>query len=275
MNNKQFTILFRGFSKLLPYLAILVLVANYGGAGFATYLFLQMELAPAIGLTTAAVLAAMVGAGVQGLRGVIVYFDLMTPNRLSFNRLPEVIALIFTLFTIFEIKLLTEAVNLSSAVFVSLTGLQAAGLVAEVFLLRQFRHHINYELSRNPAKVREIVKTNQNIANLEAWMDQVQEAMKQDAKYVEEPDFIKALDIGSPKDPYPSTPARRSFSKGDPSPELYRDGRDFPEYDNQAEKDAGEINERLERENYHKVVAVPRSQMEVLNGQPLPIDLGN
>lgn len=193
MDNRQFTALFRAFSKVLPYLAILVLIANYFGAGFATYLFLQMELAPAIGLTTAAILAGLVGAGVQGLRGVIVYFDLMTPNRLSFNRIPELIALIFTLFTIFEIKLLTEAVNLSFAVFVSLTGLQSAGLVAEVFLLRQFRHHINYELSKDPAKVKELVKTNQNIANLEAWFDQVQEAMKQDGKYINAPEFIEEL----------------------------------------------------------------------------------
>lgn len=193
MNNDQFTWLFRNFSKALPFLAILVLFANYFGAGLATFLFLKMELTPVIGAIAAGSLAGMVGGGVQGLRGVIVYFDLMTPNRLSFNRLPELIALLFTVFTIIEMKLLVDAVGLNLAVYISLCGLQVAGLVAEIFLLRQFRYHINYQLSMDNKKVLEIVNTNRNIANLEAYTDKLQEAMREKGQYIELPDFAKDL----------------------------------------------------------------------------------
>ncbi len=263
MKNRQFDLFFQGFSFLLPYLSGIILIANYAAAGYATYLFLSSVMGPIIGPSAATLLGAGVGIGVQGFRAVIVYFDLMTPNRLSFDKKPEVVALAFTVFTMSEIYLLGGDMGIELSAIVSLCGLQVAGYMAEINLLRQFRYIINYHLSTNPAKVKELVRAHTNQANLEAYLDKVEEAMSEKGVYISPPDLDKFLLDGdfSPEKqqvPPPTPPA----APAPPHPEMYPEGRDF--------EDAEEINKELESRNYHNVVAVPRSQYERPAGPDFP-----
>ena len=234
MKNRQFDQFFKGFSYVLPYLSGIILVANYAAAGFATYLFLSSVLGPAIGEGPAQILGIGVGLGVQGFRAVIVYFDLLTPNRLSFDKRPELIALAFTVFTCIEIYLLGTDMKIHISAIVSLCGLQVAGYLAEINLLNQFRYIINYHLSTNPAKVKELVQAHTNAANLEAYLDKVEEAMKEKGQYIKAPDLSRFM-LGegyqattTPKSPAPTPPAKSK--PAEPDREIYPDGYDFPEY---------------------------------------------
>jgi len=231
MKNRQFDKFFKGFSYILPYLSGLILAANYAAAGFATYLFLSSVLGPSIGEGPAQVLGIGVGLGVQGFRAVIVYFDLLTPNRLSFDKRPELIALAFTLFTCTEIYLLGTDMKIHISAIVSLCGLQVAGYLAEINLLNQFRYIINYHLSTNPDKVKELVTAHTNAANLEAYLDKVEEAMKEKGQYIKAPDLSRFM-LGEEYATTPPANTKPAKTKpAEPSRELYPDGRDFADYD--------------------------------------------
>lgn len=231
MKNRQFDKFFSGFSYILPYLSGIILVANYAAAGFATYLFLSSVLGPSIGEGPAKILGIGVGLGVQGFRAVIVYFDLLTPNRLSFDKRPELIALAFTIFTCIEIYLLGMDMNIHISAIVSLSGLQVAGYLAEINLLNQFRYIINYHLSTNPDKVKELVTAHTNAANLEAYLDKVEEAMKEKGQYIKAPDlsrFMLGDEYEAPTPPASTTKAKAKPEQ--PDREMYPDGYDFPQY---------------------------------------------
>ena len=206
------------------------MVANYAAAGFATYLFLSSVLGPSIGEGPAKILGIGVGLGVQGFRAVIVYFDLLTPNRLSFDKRPELIALAFTIFTCIEIYLLGMDMNIHISAIVSLSGLQVAGYLAEINLLNQFRYIINYHLSTNPDKVKELVTAHTNAANLEAYLDKVEEAMKEKGQYIKAPDLSRFM-LGDEYTPTPPASTTKAKAKPEqPDREMYPDGYDFPQY---------------------------------------------
>ena len=118
--------------------------------------------------------------------------------------------------------------NIHISAIVSLCGLQVAGYLAEINLLNQFRYVINYHLSTNPDKVKELVTAHTNAANLEAYLDKVEEAMKEKGQYIKAPDLSRFM-LGDEYTPTP--PATKQKAKpAEPDREMYPDGYDFPEY---------------------------------------------
>lgn len=135
--NKSFLRIIKVVRKILPGLAIFLLISVYAVSGIASGMFLS-TLMESLG-NGGVVLAFSIGGAIQATRGTLVFFPQLNPSRPNFSYAGEVIAIIMGIISIGEILALVSEAHLPSPVGVSLSILMLAGVGVEIFLLREIR----------------------------------------------------------------------------------------------------------------------------------------
>lgn len=167
MQNSNFINIIKNIRAIMPGLGVFMVVVVYLVSAFAGGSFLTQ-------LTNSSVLGFSIAFAIQCTRAIIVFFNQMNPGRPVFGFLGETCAIVFGLFSIYEMHNLTT--SYPSAVFVSVALLMVAGIVIEILLLREVKYSTEQELINNPALLTQIQQNAISRANLKAHLEAIRQA---------------------------------------------------------------------------------------------------
>lgn len=133
-------------------------------------LFLAKVFAP-LGEITAPVAAFLVALGSQVVRALVVFFDQLNPQRPAINITKSyAAALILGGFAIYEVVELIDTAGLPFAAQISVGGLMFAGMVIEMYALRELQHATNYAFFTDPNKRKQLEQFYLNQAQFKAYV---------------------------------------------------------------------------------------------------------
>lgn len=133
-------------------------------------LFLSKIFAP-LGEITAPVAAFMVALGSQVVRFLVVFFDQLNPQKPALNITRSyVAALVLGGFAIYEVVHLIDTSGLPFAAQISVGGLMFAGMVIEIYALRELQHATNYAFFSDPNKRSQLEQFYLNQAQFKAYV---------------------------------------------------------------------------------------------------------
>lgn len=147
MQNSNFVSIIKNIRAIMPGLGVLMVIIVYLVSAYAGGSLLTT-------LIKSSTLGFLIAFGIQCTRAVIVFFSQMNPDRPVFGQISEVCAVTFGIISIYEMHSLTA--NYDPAVFVSLAILMVAGIVIEIFLLKEVKWATEQELINNPALLEQI-----------------------------------------------------------------------------------------------------------------------
>lgn len=172
--NRSFQRTVKVLRRILPTLSFGLLAAVYVISALAAGMFLSRHLVD-FG-TFGYWLAFGIGGGIQMVRGAIVFFSQLNPGRPQFGaNWGPAIAVIMAVASIIEIYMLSSDLGLPLAPVISLAILMAAGLVIELFLLREVQYATQLELFRDRDRWDELRNFYVARADFEAMMDELEE----------------------------------------------------------------------------------------------------
>lgn len=152
MSNQNFIRTVKQIRKIMPALAVILLITVYAVSAIAEGYFLSSLMAQAAG----AWLAFAISVAIQATRALLVFFPQLNPNRPIFGYQGEVIAVVMGAIAIGSILGLVQAIGLAVPVAVSLAILMAAGIGVEIFFLREIRYSTELELYEDRGKWEEL-----------------------------------------------------------------------------------------------------------------------
>lgn len=171
-SNKSFQRTVKSIRKVMPILAITLLILVYIVSAIAEGRFLSHLMADFAG---GAWLAYSISSVIQATRALLVYFPMLNPNRPTFGYQGEAIACIMGLIAIGSIWGAVGAVGLPHPVAISLSILMAAGIGVEVYLLREIKFSTEQELFSNREYWNELAQFAQAKQELKLFLDQIQD----------------------------------------------------------------------------------------------------
>lgn len=167
MQNSNFINIIKNIRAIMPGLGVLMVIIVYLVSAYAGGSFLTQ-------LTGSTALGFSIAFAIQMTRAIIVFFNQMNPGRPVFGFLGETCAVVFGLFSIYEMHNLTA--SYPSAVFVSVALLMGAGIVIEILLLREVKYSTEQELINNPELLQQIQENAISRANLKVHLAAIREA---------------------------------------------------------------------------------------------------
>lgn len=142
-SNRSFQRTVKQVRKIMPVLAVILLVGVYLISAITEGVFLSTLMSNVVG---GAWLSFAIAGAIQATRALLVFFPQLNPNRPTFGYQGETIAIVMGLIAIGSILGLVNAVGLPTPVAVSLSILMLAGIGVEVFFLREIRFATELEL---------------------------------------------------------------------------------------------------------------------------------
>ncbi|MFM9952375.1 MAG: hypothetical protein ACKV1O_30880 [Saprospiraceae bacterium] len=167
MQNSQFISIIKSIRAIMPKLGVLMVIIVYLVSAYAGGSLLTT-------LIKSSALGFLIAFAIQCTRAVIVFFSQMNPDRPVFGQISEICAVTFGLISIYEMHSLTA--NYDPAVFVSLAILMVAGIIIEIFLLKEVKWATEQELINNPALLEQIQNNAVARVNLKNHLAAIKEA---------------------------------------------------------------------------------------------------
>lgn len=141
--NRDFARLVKQMRRVLPYLALGLLIVVYATCAATEALFLSGLM---IGIPFSFQLSLAIGSSIQATRGLLVFFPQLNPNKPMTGYTGEIVAILMGTISIVSINKLVMANNMDIAVGVSLSILMAAGVGVEIYLLKEIKFYNDMEL---------------------------------------------------------------------------------------------------------------------------------
>jgi len=208
----------------MPFIAITVIIANYGVMGWATAALLTKLLG---NIETGYYIAWAVGIVASLGRGSLVFLPNFDPDKPDFSKRGELSAVVFTIAFIYEIIHLTIGNGVSGTVAFSLGILAVMGCVIEILAVGNIKMKHNSDIANDPERVQRYVNSMSGIANMEALEDQVRAAMRQEGQFFDSSDFERYLNLPKQAAPPSALPENTSGKKPENG---QMDFSDFREY---------------------------------------------
>jgi len=171
-SNKSFQRTVKQVRRIMPYLAVILLITVYVVSAITEGYFLSSLMAGKVGGIW---LCFAIAAAIQATRALLVFFPQLNPNRPTFGYQGEVIAVVMGLIAIGSILGLVNAVDLPSPVAVSLAILMAAGIGIEVFFLREIRFASEMEILTNPEFMKTLRETAERKVAFRQFLENLRE----------------------------------------------------------------------------------------------------
>lgn len=166
----------------LPALSFGLMALTYLTAALVGGLFLQQHLSKFGPLGS--ILAFTIGISVQAVRGVIVYFNQLNPDRPALSAWQsKTAAVILGGLSIWEIGKLTHSLDVDPAVTVSLGLLMAAGVVIELFLLVEIQVATNVQFFSDAGKRQALIDAMRAQREFERFVEQLNAEALEPASY--------------------------------------------------------------------------------------------
>jgi hypothetical protein len=141
--NRDFARLVKQMRRVLPYLALGLLIVVYATCAATEGLFLSGLMA---GIPFHLQLSLAIGSSIQMTRGLLVFFPQLNPNKPMIGYTGEIVAIIMGGISIVSITKLVLANDMNLAVATSLSILMAAGVGVEIYLLKEIKFYTDMEL---------------------------------------------------------------------------------------------------------------------------------
>jgi hypothetical protein len=133
-------------------------------------IFMSKVFAP-LGTWTAIGTAIAVSIGSQVVRFLVVFFDQLNPQRPALNLTKSYVAALgLGGLAIYEVVELISTINLPFAAQISVGGLMLAGMVIEIYALRELQHATNYAFFSDPVKRQQLEQFYYNQAGFNAYL---------------------------------------------------------------------------------------------------------
>lgn len=197
-SNKSFQRTVKSIRRVMPILAVTLLILVYVVAAIAEGMFLS-HLAGQFAI--GAWLWYSISAVIQATRALLVYFPMLNPNRPTFGYQGETIAVVMGLIAIGSIWGAVDAIGLPHPVSISLSILMAAGIGVEVYLLREIKFSTEQEMFSNREYWEELAQFARAKRELQLFLDGIQDY---------EPDLDKLMP-GKSQQPEPERQNKQLF----------------------------------------------------------------
>ena len=168
-SNRSFQRTVKQVRKIMPVLAVILLIGVYTVSAITEGVFLASLMADVSG---GAWLAFAIATAIQATRALLVFFPQLNPNRPTFGHSGEIIAIIMGMVAIGSILGLVNEMQLPTPVAVSLSVLMVAGVGVEVFFLKEIRYATELEIYADKSQWNNLQDTTRHAKNsAPSWMD--------------------------------------------------------------------------------------------------------
>lgn len=167
-SNRSFQRTVKQVRKIMPVLAVILLIGVYAVSAITEGVFLSSLMADVSG---GAWLSFAIATAIQATRALLVFFPQLNPNRPTFGHSGEIIAIIMGLVAIGSILGLVDAMELPTPVAVSLSVLMLAGIGVEIFFLKEIRYATELEIYADKEHWSELQNYHQAREEFKAFLD--------------------------------------------------------------------------------------------------------
>lgn len=174
MQNTHFLRAIARLRKHLPAIAFSLLTVTYAIAALVGGLLLSQHLGQFGPLGVA--LAYGIGVAIQAVRGTIVFFGQLNPDRPTLSSWAgKTTAIILGGLSIIEVYKLSGSLGIDEAVVISLGLLMAAGVVIELFILHEVQTASNLEFFSDATKRKNLIEAMKAKKDFEVFLSQLDE----------------------------------------------------------------------------------------------------
>lgn len=148
----------QNLQKRLPRGAKLLLIGVYAVSGLVIGAFLSQHFYPLFGWIIGVIAGLLIGGAAQAVRGTVVFFPLLNPDRPSLSATTSYItAVAFGGLSIYEVWELVSSVGLHPSVQISVSVLMFSGVLIELFIIREVHQGVILAFFNDKEKVQRMM----------------------------------------------------------------------------------------------------------------------